>query len=196
MMTAFECYKTYLALKNHFTKPSYDYHKYGGKVSASVKSFESRRDRYYFEKLSKKPDATGFMLSNILSNPNTWVGELVSDDRADRIYKAWQKRNQSLSYTFREEVSSLSQHHSFDRMFESSSGRHPILLQEFLRKKVSIETLIILCHMTKCFPKWNSHMEYDPVWKETALKIVKYQPFMKYNLAQLRKIVVDIFKDL
>jgi hypothetical protein len=36
-MTPFEVYKKYLALKNHFTKDSYDYFKYGGKVSASVK---------------------------------------------------------------------------------------------------------------------------------------------------------------
>ena len=31
-MTGFEVYKMYLALKQHFTKPDYDFWKYNGKV--------------------------------------------------------------------------------------------------------------------------------------------------------------------
>ena len=32
----FDCYKSYIALKNHFTKDSYDYLKYAGKTRASL----------------------------------------------------------------------------------------------------------------------------------------------------------------
>ena len=39
-MTGFEVYKTYLALKQHFTKQEYDYFKYNGKVRANENSFE------------------------------------------------------------------------------------------------------------------------------------------------------------
>ena len=53
-MTGFEVYKMYLALKQHFTKDNYDYQKYNGKVSASEKSFEERRDRFFFKKLATK----------------------------------------------------------------------------------------------------------------------------------------------
>ena len=48
-MTGFEVYKMYLALKNHFTRDNYDYQKYNGKVSASEKAFEQRRDRFFFK---------------------------------------------------------------------------------------------------------------------------------------------------
>jgi hypothetical protein len=105
-MTPFEVYKTYLALKNHFTKDSYDYFKYGGKVSASVKSFESRRDRFYFEKLAKMRDPTSFILANLSEDTNIWVGDLCANETAERRYKSWLKRNQSLSYTFRNDLSS------------------------------------------------------------------------------------------
>lgn len=192
-MTAFECYKTYLALKNHFTKDSYDYHKYGGKVSASVKSFEGRRDRYYFEKLAKKRDASNFLLANMVENPSVWVGELVSGDQSESIFRQWQKRNQALTYTFREEVNSLHTAEDFNSLFRADDGGHPPVLRAFLRKQISIETLIILVHMTGCFGRWNKAMEYDPVWREVARKIIKYQPFMKYNITSLRKIVIDIF---
>ena len=44
----------YLALKNHFTKKSYDYHKYCGKSRATVQSFYKRKDRFWFEKVVRQ----------------------------------------------------------------------------------------------------------------------------------------------
>ena len=53
----FECYKTYLAMKQHFTKDKYDYVKYCGRSRASLQSFYKRKDRYFFEKMARQhPD--------------------------------------------------------------------------------------------------------------------------------------------
>ena len=52
MYGGFDVFKTYLAVKNHFTS-DYDYHKYGGRVTAKLESFTKRSDRYFFHKLSK-----------------------------------------------------------------------------------------------------------------------------------------------
>src|SRR5689334_19175727 len=163
-MTAFEVYKTYLALKSHFTRDSYDFHKYGGKVNASVKSFEGRRDRFYFDKLAKLRDPTSFILANIIHNKDVWVGDLVTNDEADRRYKDWARRTQSLTYCFKTELDKLGP--EFDSNFRAVDGRHPPLLQLYLGGEVSLETLVILCHMTKCFGRWNKAMEYDPIWKD------------------------------
>ena len=46
-------------LKNHFTKEKYDYHKYCGKSRASIQSFYKRKDRFFFEKLSRQKDDAG-----------------------------------------------------------------------------------------------------------------------------------------
>ena len=46
----FDAYKTYLALKRHFTS-DYDYFKYNGKVRAGVESFLKRNDKFFFRKL-------------------------------------------------------------------------------------------------------------------------------------------------
>jgi len=51
MYGGFDVYKTYLAIKNHFTT-DYDYVKYGGKVTAKLETFTKRSDRYFFHKLS------------------------------------------------------------------------------------------------------------------------------------------------
>ena len=53
-MTPFDTYKQYLAFKHHFTKPKYDYFRYGGKSRASLDAFYKRKDRYFFEKTSRK----------------------------------------------------------------------------------------------------------------------------------------------
>ena len=69
-VTPFDCYKSYLGLKNHFTKQKYDYHRYGGKSRASLDSFYKRRDRFFFEKLSRQKDDSEvieFFVSNFVS---------------------------------------------------------------------------------------------------------------------------------
>ena len=71
-MTGFEVYKMYLALKNHFTTDTYDYVKYRGKVNASEKAFEERRDRYFFKKLATKYDGSevlNYFVANFMHDP-------------------------------------------------------------------------------------------------------------------------------
>ena len=110
-VTPFDCYKSYLGLKNHFTKPKYDYHKYGGKSRATVQSFYKRRDRYFFEKLSRQKtdgEVVEFFVSNFIScdNPQSlWIGEIVRNGEGN--YVDWKKRKQSMSYLFREQMDKL-----------------------------------------------------------------------------------------
>ena len=54
IVTPFDTYQHYLSLKNHFTNPKYDFFRYGAKTRASVSSFNKRRDKYWFEKTSRK----------------------------------------------------------------------------------------------------------------------------------------------
>ena len=97
----FSCYKTYLGLKNHFTKQKYDYHRYGGKSRASLDSFYKRRDRYFFEKLSRQKnddEVVEFFVASFTSadDPQSlWIGEIVRN--GEQNYTDWKKRLQSLS---------------------------------------------------------------------------------------------------
>ena len=110
----FETYKTYLAMKQHFTKDKYDYHKYCGRSRATLSAFHKRKDRYFFEKMSRqRPDKEieDYFLANFVTckNPETlWIGEIIQE--GDKNYTQWQKKVQSLSYVFKEDVDKL-----FDR---------------------------------------------------------------------------------
>ena len=85
-MTPFETYKLFLAIKAHFTNPKYDFFKYNGKVSASLDSFNRRRDKFHFAKLAKHKDPVGYLVSQyITGNFTGWVGDLFTEE-AGRVY--------------------------------------------------------------------------------------------------------------
>lgn len=193
-MSAFECYKEYLALKNHFTKPSYDYFKYHGKSRVSQSSFESRNDKLYFMKVAKHPDPIKYILSNLVENDKTWIKEIAYSPAAEKVYTDWLKRQQSLLYNFKEELNHLKP--DFDSNFKVESHSHPYVLSLFLRKELSIETLAILASITNCIPYWRKKLEYDPVAEEVINKIVKYRPFLNYDKDKVKEIVLDKFGDM
>ena len=130
-MMPFDTYKTYLALKNHFTKDNYDYHKYCGKVRASVDSFYKRKDRFWFERVSRNKtdkEVLNYFVSNFVmaDDPgNLWIG--VIQREGDRNYTAWQKRVQSLTYVFKEETNGMFSEFKVDESFDCSAGHPPIL---------------------------------------------------------------------
>jgi hypothetical protein len=76
-MNEFECYSTYTALKLHFTS-DYDYFKYNGKCNVTLESFNKRRERFFFKKLSREypdPELRDFLVSNFLNDINMWIGD-------------------------------------------------------------------------------------------------------------------------
>lgn len=193
-MAPFDCYKTYLALKNHFTKNSYDYHKYNKKTRASLQSFYKRKDRFWFEKLSRQKDekeVEDFFVANFVAcnDPETlWIGEIIKEGE-DR-YTKWQRKVQSLSYVFKEESQNLFEENKFEDVFNCSKG-HPPLLKRFLTGKVSLETLVIYDKIFMFGNKFDKKLQ-DPVWETVSRRIKKYSPFLHIDVLRYRKILKEL----
>ena len=193
-MMPFEAYTCYLALKNHFTKEKYDYHKYRGKVRATQKAFYNRKDRFWFEKVTrqkKDKEIEDFFVSNFITctDPQTlWIGEMikVGEDR----YTQWKKKVQSLSYTFKGEVEGLFENEKIDDVFDCSSG-HPIILKKFLSNNISLETMVI-CDRILSYRKDFDKKLKDPVWETMSLKLKKYSPFLHINVLNYKKILKGV----
>jgi hypothetical protein len=191
MMSAFECYKEYVALKNHFTKPSYNYHKYNGKSKLSFDSFDVRKDKLYFMKVAKHPDPRNYILSNLVENPKLWIKEIAFSSSSEEVYKGWAKRQQSLMYIFKEELSKLNG--DFDSNFKAEDRTHPYILKLYIRKEISLETLVILVDLVRCASYWSKRFEYDPTIQDVLNKIMKYRPFLTYDREKVKNIVLDKF---
>lgn len=192
-MTAFECYKEYLALKSHFTSSSYDYFKFNGKVRASVASFEKRKDKLWFQKLAKHPDVHNFLVVNLSKNPKSWIRELAFSDGAETNYKDWLKRQQSFSYLFKTELGKLDP--SFDTNFLCKDGKHPLLLRLYLGGEICLDTLCLLLEFSGAKAHWDKALQYDLIWDEVRTIVEKYSPFINVEKDKLKKIVLDLFSE-
>jgi len=194
-MMPFDAYKCYLSLKNHFTKDSYDYHKYCGKSRATVQSFYKRKDRFWFEKLARNKDdkeVVDFFVSNFITctDPSKlWIGEMIREGE-DR-YVAWKKRNQSLSYVFKEEIESIFADNNFDSMFSMDGSRHPQILKEYLRNNISIETMVILDNILGFRNEFDKKLQ-DPVWQTVSMRMKKYSPFLHIDVFRYKKVLKEI----
>ena len=190
----FETYQHYLSLKNHFTNPKYDFFTYGAKTRASVTSFNKRKDKYWFEKTSRKyndKEVVNFLVSNFVSadNPqNLWIGEIINS--GERTYAEWMRRQQSLTYLFKEQSNELLLENKLEDVFNCSRG-HPIILKKFLSGQLSLETLVIYDKIFG-FSKTFDNKLNDPVWETVSLKLKKYMPFLNIDVFSFKKILREI----
>ncbi len=194
-MTPFDVYKTYLALKNHFTKDSYDYFKYCGKSRASLDSFHKRKDRYFFERMSRQKtddEIKAYFVANFAESSdsqNLWIGEIIRS--GESVYKDWLKKIQSLSYLFKTESEIFIRKDNFESLFDCKNGQHPDLLKKYLQKAVSLETLVILDVILNYSSKFDKKLS-DPVWETVGLKIKKYKPFLNIDESKFKQILKEI----
>ena len=196
-VTPFETYQTYLSVKNHFSNPKYDYFKYGGRSRAKIAAFNKRKDKYWFEKTSRKysdGEIVDFLLANFVTtdNPqNLWIGEIINS--GERTYADWMRRKQSISYLFKEESEKLLEESNLEQLFECGKG-HPIILKRFLGGDISLETFVIYDIIFLFSEKFDEKL-FDPVWETVSLKIRKYKPFLNINVFNFKKILREIVNE-
>ena len=196
-MSPYQVYCEYLALKSHFSNPKYDYFKYNKKVRASVTSFNRRADKYWFEKTSRKykdEEIVNFLVANFVESTSVnqiWIGEIINS--GERTYAEWMRRQQSLTYLFKEQSNELFSENELESLFNCSKG-HPLLLKKFLSGSISLETFVIynkIFHFSKNFDK---NLD-DPVWETVSLKLKKYSPFINIDVFNYRKILRSIINE-
>lgn len=182
-------YKDYTALKRHFTS-SYDYFKYNGNVRISYENFVARKDAYSFQKLSKKADYKNIILSNVIENSKIWVGNLL-EESANETYLAWKKRNDSITVHVKDSLSKLDD--DFKSNFVSVSGQYPNIVNYYLRKEISLETLSILSKITASQTYWSTTVVDNVVFPDIMGKIDNYHPFIVYSPEKVKKVIKEHF---
>lgn len=192
-MTDFECFQVYLAIKNHFTKKSYNYFKYNGKVTAKKESFYKRKDRFYFEKLSRAKTSTqiiDYFVANFVESSGSakvWVGDLKTTGKIN--YDNFLKRRQSLEYVFKDQLNQLTKEQHLLDAIVSDKNKHPLILKKYLKKEICIETLIILDDLLYFGKSIN---EDDIIWSGVKMLMDKYRPFFVYD----KSIYVRIIREM
>jgi len=194
--SGYAAFVMYNSLKLHFTSKSYDYFKYNGKTNVSAVTFLKRKDKYTFYKLSRKynvEELRDFYVANFLEG-DKWVGDMTKD--GDEIYKKWQKTQQSLTYTFENDIMYLlANGGSPDEMLNVKPNSYPILMKLVQLKQVSLETLVILNDIMNFFPMWTKKIDDDIIWPDFKLKCEKYTPFLNYDKVKFKAILKEKVKE-
>ena len=200
MYGGFDVYKTYLAVKLHFTTATYDYYKYGGKVNTKLDTFTKRKDRYFFHKLSTRyaeTDILDFFVANFLSDSKRWIGNLLANDGKD-VYLDYKKRKETFAYHFKQDCGNIAsafsrRNISFDDGFIPIRGQHPRLLRLLIQRKISYQTTIVLNHYLGFTKNWDKEITEKIVWPEISLKVTRLKPFINFNATECKLIMKEVF---
>lgn len=198
-MTGYEAFCLYQSIKLHFTSEKYDFSKYNGKTHVSVTSFENRKDKYHFYKLSRKytnkDELVSFIVSNFVESDKTWVGSLLTEE-AEMFHRKHQKYVQSVSYIFENECRKV-----FDGIdnpndvLKVTNGEYPILLRKYLQKEIQIETLCFLNSVLKFLPAWSRQITDSIVWPNHKLRMMKFATFLPNDVVKYKSIIKKVISN-
>ena len=197
-MTGYETFGLYQALKLHFTQESYDFFKYNGKTNISVTTFENRKDKYHFYKLSRrlaqKEDMIDFIVANLVEDEKTWVGSLLMQE-SEVNYRKHQKVIQSISYTFENDCQKLFDGIKNPNDVLMTDGDYPVLLKKGLQKSVNIESVCLLNNMLGFVPMWTKKITDTIHWPNYRMKLLKYSAFIPKDDVKYKLIIKKVLNE-
>lgn len=162
----------------HFTVESYDYFKYHGKLNnISYPKFEKRNDRHFFDRIRKSfnydiEKITQYIIANFV-NDKTYVS-----DFDDESYFKWSGNIQATDYNLKQ----LLKNYNITQenvSYKESKGDYPLLFDLLLKKKMNLESFIMLDNKFNFLDTYGSIMPEPYLWEKYKLKCEKYKPFME-----------------
>ena len=192
-----KCIRCISHSNNTSLKQDYDYFKYRGKVRANEKSFEQRRDRYFFKKLATKysdAELLSYFVANFVNDSKGYLQSFSKD-----IYTDWKINQESFTYKFKQDVNTLLDDYqipydqAFEKLFVVECG-HPPIIKHYLGGSISLETLVVFEKCLGFVSNFDKKLS-DPIWKEVRTKTLKIQTIFNNRLPNLQACVTRNYTD-
>lgn len=190
----FDAYCLYLAISNHFNTESYDFFKYNGKVPVKLPAFLKRNDKYHFAKLARqhRDDLKDFLVANL--SKQKYYGRNLLDSECTDNYKEYKKRKQKLTYTITEDFRYLyDKYDTLETLLDSVDGQHPVILKEFLGKKITAETIIEFDSLFGIFNRYDETIQEKFIWPKEKNRLLKLKPFIEFEHKKLKTLMRGIW---
>ena len=181
-MEPIDVYLMYCAMKAHFSRKDYDFLTYKGKSRVPRDSFFKRKDRVFFVKLSKKyseEDLKNYFVANFIVEKQGYIANFN-----DKNYETWKEKRNNFYDIFTEEIRPFVK--DFNPIFKVKNSEHPFLLKEYLGKRVSLETLVILDELIGFSKNWDRNLAEDYMWYDINKLMKNYKRFLTIDKNQYR----------
>ena len=192
-MDGYQTYQIYQSLKLHFTT-DYNAVKYNYITAVKRDTFERRRDRYFFEKLSRrfnKEKLIHYFTSNLIQNSSVWIG-----DMSDEIYNDYIARYDKLTYMLSQDMKLMSDKgYSFDQLCTTSDNNSSNLFLESLRAdEIQLESVVLVDIMVNFLNRLKSDL-IDPLGinKDLIDLLLKYKLIMLQSPLPHSKLKEKVF---
>lgn len=201
-MDGFKAYRYYLAIKLHFTTEKFNVFENRGNVKGSREAFTARNDRYIFEKLARRyntdRDIIQFFVANFAYGNESAIYE---GQEADSNLLEWNKRKQSITKNFIDDLAALLTHVEINKLptssiFDFNFNEYPAALKLYLGGKISIETLVIINELDHVVEHWLDNPTVQHIWANELLRIKKLTGFVKYDKIKLGQIFKHFVEEL
>ena len=84
----------------------------------------------------------------------------------------------------------------FNPLFESKDDHHPLLLKEYLGKRISLETMIVLDDLVEFSKRWDKELEWDDfVWPDVKKLMENYKGFLTINTNKYRMKLLKLIEE-
>ena len=179
-MTPFDVYRSYIAMKLHFTS-DYDIVKERGKVSATYQAFEKRKDIKIITKLAEKfnrEQVMDFFVANFVSGDR--YGGLFTIESVE-LYKQWKDKVKNLFILFVRDLDIIvleTEKKELKTPFDID-GHYPLLIKLYVGGRINLETLTIINKIDSFIERVDATIGTDYVWPDVRRKIIKYSPFLR-----------------
>ena len=130
-----------------------------------------------------------YLLANFVKDSKGWVGNFN-----DSNYDEWKYKMQRLTHIFEQEVTPLLSDFKTEgkELFKVPKGSHPKLLKEYLGKRVSAETMVILDKIMDYSSKWDTQMEDDMIWPKVKILLNNYKKLLTFDKKECKMILINL----
>ncbi|QJT71720.1 DNA helicase loader [Shewanella phage Thanatos-1] len=190
----------YIELKQHLLG-KYDVVKYQWRINISDNAYQKRKDKYFFERLSKLytlKELTILFVSNLVGNQDAWIGE-ISDSDALVFYREYIGKFQNIKDVYISDIKNIVYFSkkvecNLGQIFEFNEKNNSSYIFRLLQSNViSYETFMLLDSFMDIINK-HDEITDDLIWMTHSTKLNSYRTLLKIDKNIAKSIFIDTIK--
>jgi hypothetical protein len=82
---------------------------------------------------------------------------------------------------------------TLETLLDSVDGQHPVILKEFLGKKITAETIIEFDSLFGIFNRYDETIQEKFIWPKEKNRLLKLKPFIEFEHKKLKTLMRGIW---